>query len=91
MGSGGLRGLQNRWLHNSQRQVRFLPLPVFGIGKAMLNVLFVAAFSADAEMLARLSKNRWIVDYVLDKREVLSQLAQKSYDCLLYTSDAADE
>ena len=29
MGSGGLRGLQNRWLHNPQRQVRFLPLPVF--------------------------------------------------------------
>ena len=88
MGSGGLRGLQNRWLHNPQRQVRFLPLPVFGIGKAMLNVLFVAAFSADAEMLARLSKNRWIVDYVLDNREVLSQLAQKSYDVLFFDVEA---
>ena len=84
MGSGGLRGLQNRWLHNSQRQVRFLPLPVFVIGEAMLNVLFVAAFSADAENLARLSKNIWLVDYVLDNRETVPQLAKKSYDVLFF-------
>ena len=32
MGSGGLRGLQNRWLHTSQRQVRFLPLPILSYG-----------------------------------------------------------
>ena len=84
MGSGGLRGLQNRWLHNQQRQVRFLPLPVFVVGEAMLNVLFVAAFSADAENLARLSKNLWHVDYVLDNRETVPQLAKKSYDVLFF-------
>jgi hypothetical protein len=27
MRSGGLHGLQNRWLQRLQRQVRFLPLP----------------------------------------------------------------
>ena len=39
MGPGGLRGLQNRWLHNSQRQVRFLPLPVKPMDKKELSKL----------------------------------------------------
>ena len=89
MGSGGLRGLQNRWLHNSQRQVRFLPLPVFCCRcMAVLSVLFVAAFSTDAKKLAYVSRNVWAVDYILDNRDVLSSLEDKAYDFLLFDFEA---
>ena len=92
MGSGGLRGLQNRWLHNSQRQVRFLPLPVFCCRcVAVLSVLFVAAFSTDAEKLAYVSKKVWSIDYILDNRVVLSCLEEKTYDFLLFDFEASGE
>lgn len=89
MGSGGLRGLQNRWLHNAQRQVRFLPLPAFCYRcAAVLSVLFVAAFPADAERLACVSEKVWLVDYLLDNRATLSYLKQKTYDFLLFDFEA---
>ena len=89
MGSGGLRGLQNRWLHNPQRQVRFLPLPVFCCRcVAVLSVLFVAAFSTDAEKLAYESRKVWSVDALLDNRALLSALSEKTYDFLLFDFEA---
>ena len=92
MGSGGLRGLQNRWLHNSQRQVRFLPLPVFCCRcVAVLSVLFVAAFSTDAEKLAYASRKVWALDAILDNRSVLSCLEEKAYDFLLFDFEAGGE
>jgi len=50
----------------------------------VLKVLFVAAFSTDAERLAFLSKKIWIVDYVLDNRDISLCLMQKTYDFLLF-------
>ena len=54
----------------------------------MLSVLFVAAFLTDAEKLTCLSKKVWLIDYVLDNREALPQLAQNAYDFLLFDFEA---
>ena len=50
----------------------------------MLSVLFVAAFSTDADELASVSKKIWSVDYVLDNRDVFPRLAQNNKDFLLF-------
>ena len=55
---------------------------------AVLSVLFVAAFSTDAEKLAYVSKKVWSVDYILDNRAVLSCLEEKAYDFLLFDYEA---
>ena len=57
----------------------------------MLSVLFVAAFSTDAEKLAYVSKKVWSIDYILDNRVVLSCLEEKTYDFLLFDFEAGGE
>lgn len=57
----------------------------------MLSVLFVAAFSTDAEKLAYVSKKVWSIDYILDNRVVLSCLEEKTYDFLLFDFEASGE
>lgn len=54
----------------------------------MLSVLFLAAYSADAESLASLSKNLWILDCILDNKELLPRLAHTRYDFLLFDFEA---
>jgi len=54
----------------------------------VLSVLFVAAFSTDAAELACLAKKVWIIDYVLDNRDILPRLAQNDYDFLLFDFEA---
>ena len=61
------------------------------VGVALLTVLFVAAFSTDAEKLAYVSRKVWSVDYILDNRAVLSRLEEKAYDCLLFDFEAGGE
>ena len=61
------------------------------VGVAVLRVLFVAAFSTDAEKLACVSKKVWLVDYILDNRTVLSCLEEKTYDFLLFDFEAGGE
>lgn len=58
------------------------------VGVAVLSVLFVAAFSTDAEKLAYVSRKVWSVDCILDNRAVLSRLEEKSYDFLLFDFEA---
>jgi len=58
---------------------------------AVLSVLFVAAFSTDAEKLAYVSKKVWSIDYILDNRVVLSCLEEKTYDFLLFDFEASGE
>lgn len=54
----------------------------------MLNVLFLAAFPADAEKLKHVSEAIWSLDYVLDNKDVLSRLEQTAYDILLFDFEA---
>ena len=54
----------------------------------MLTVLFVAAFSTDAEKLAYVSRKVWLVDYIFDNRAVLPRLGEKAYDFLLFDFEA---
>ena len=61
------------------------------VGVAVLSVLFVAAFSTDAEKLAYVSKKVWSIDYILDNRVVLSCLEEKTYDFLLFDFEASGE
>ena len=58
------------------------------VGVAVLTVLFVAAFSTDAEKLAYVSRKVWSVDYTLDNRVALSCLEEKVYDFLLFDFEA---
>ena len=58
------------------------------VGVAVLTVLFVAAFSTDAEKLACVSRNVWAIDSILDNRAVLSCLEEKAYDFLLFDFEA---
>ena len=61
------------------------------VGVAVLSVLFVAAFSTDAEKLACVSKKVWSIDYILDNRAVLPCLEEKAYDFLLFDFEAGGE
>ena len=54
MGSGGSRGLQNRRLHNSQWQVRFLPLP-YPLPAFLSSAPFIKVIYADTRCLFRLA------------------------------------
>ena len=58
------------------------------VGVALLTVLFVAAFSTDAEKLAYESRKVWSVDCIFDNRAVLSCLEEKAYDFLLFDFEA---
>lgn len=54
----------------------------------MLNVLFLAAYPADAEKLASVSKHLWLLDCILDNKELLPRLSQYTYDFLLFDFEA---
>jgi len=58
------------------------------VGMALLTVLFLAAFSTDAEKLAYESRKVWVVDALLDNRALLSRLREKTYDFLLFDFEA---
>ena len=61
------------------------------VGVALLTVLFLAAFSTDAEKLAYASREVWAVDALLDNRALLSRLREKTYDFLLFDFEAGGE